>query len=107
MSDIALPKAVADFVAATNAHDTDGLLAVFADGAVVSDDGHTLTTATEIRSWIGSHLIDPQVVLSPTSYENNRLVASAVATSIAAPMNFAFDLAITGDLVTDLSIDLA
>jgi hypothetical protein len=33
MDDIALPKAVEDFVAATNAHDADALAAVFGDGA--------------------------------------------------------------------------
>lgn len=107
MSAVTLPKAVADFVAATNAHDADGLFAVLADGAVVRDDGHTLTTEAEIRAWIRSHLVEPRIVISPTSFEGGRLIAVTDAAALEAPLTFAYDVVIDGDLISELAIDLA
>ncbi|MBT2502132.1 nuclear transport factor 2 family protein [Curtobacterium sp. ISL-83] len=107
MSDITLPKAVEAFVATTNAHDAEALFAVFADTAVVHDDGNAYTTEEEIRSWIQVHQIGPKIVLTPTSFNDGRLVASVNGEFDGGPMNFAFDFTTEGDLVTDLAIGLA
>ena len=60
MDDITLPKAVENFIAATNAHDANALAAVFGDGATVRDDGKTWAGEAEIREWIQGHLITPR-----------------------------------------------
>lgn len=107
MSDVNLPKAVENFVAATNAHDAEALFGVFADDAVVRDDGNTFTSEAEIRGWIQSHMIGPKVVLSPTSFEAGRLVASSNADLPGGPWPFAFDFVTKDDRVSDVAISQA
>ncbi|MEU1885863.1 nuclear transport factor 2 family protein [Micromonospora sp. WMMD987] len=104
MNDVTLPTAVENFVAATNAHDAHALAAVFGDGATVRDDGKTWTGGTEIREWIGSHLITPRIVLTPTSFADDRLVASGDGDFPGGPLSFSFVFAIQDDQVTDLTI---
>jgi ketosteroid isomerase-like protein len=105
MDDVTLPKAVDSFVAATNAHDAEALNAVFGDGATVSDDGKSWTGAAEIRDWIQVHLIDPRIVLTPASFEGDRLVASGDGDFPGGPLSFAFVFGIEDDRVTSLVID--
>lgn len=107
MSEITLPQAVEDFVTATNAHDGDGLLAVFAPGAVVVDDGTTYATETELREWIKVHQVDPKIVITPTSFDADRLVASVDGEFPGGPLSFAFTFATKGDAITHLSIEVA
>lgn len=107
MTDITLPKAVEDFVAANNSHDVDAVMATLAPNAVVTDDGATYTDDAGIRAWIGSHLIAPRIVMTPTSFEGDRLVASSAGEFPGSPQAFAFTFDLDGDLVKGLSIDLA
>jgi len=100
-----LPPAIARFIATNNAHDGDALLAVFAPGATVADDGMTHNTEDAIRAWIKSHLTDPNIVLTPKSYDAGRLVASGDGDFPGGPLDFAFDFEIRDDAVTRLSIE--
>ncbi|MEV4722294.1 nuclear transport factor 2 family protein [Micromonospora humida] len=104
MNDITLPDAVENFVAATNAHDPNALTAVFADGATVRDDGKTWAGQTEIREWIQGHLITPRIVLTPTSFADDRLVASGDGDFPGGPLSFSFEFGITDGQITDLAI---
>jgi hypothetical protein len=107
MSEIKLPKAVDDFVTTTNAHDGDALLAVFAPGAIVIDDGTIYATETELREWIKVHQVDPKIVITPTSFDADRLLASVDGEFPGGPLSFAFTFATEGDVITDLSIEVA
>lgn len=107
MSTITLPNAVAQFVVANNAHDADALLAVFADGAVVRDDGKTITSEAELRDWIRSHLIDPNVVITPLSFDDGRLLATSTADLPGSPWTFAFEFTLQDGRISGLSIELA
>lgn len=100
-----LPQAVEQFIAANNAHDGDALLALFAPGATVADDGKTHTTAAEIRAWIKSHLTDPNIVITPKSYAAGRLVASGDGDFPGGPLDFAFDFETKDDAIARLSIE--
>jgi hypothetical protein len=51
------------------------------------------------------HLIDPKIVLTLTSYADNRLVASGDGDFPGGPLSFAFVFGIKDDQVTDLAID--
>lgn len=106
MSTITLPQAIENFGAANNTHDVDALMATLAPDAVVSDDGKTYTDDAGIRDWIGSHLIAPKIVITPTSFENDRMVASSAGEFPGSPQPFVFNFDIEGDLVKGLSIDL-
>ncbi|GID28734.1 nuclear transport factor 2 family protein [Paractinoplanes brasiliensis] len=105
MNDIALPKAVETFIAATNAHDATALAAVFGDRATVHDDGKTWAGEAEIHEWIQGHLIDPKIVLTPISFAGDRLVASGDGDFPGGPLSFAFVFGIKDNQVTDLAID--
>jgi ketosteroid isomerase-like protein len=105
MSDIEIPKAVESFIAANNAHDATALAAVFGDGATVRDDGKAYTGAAAIREWIQAHLIDPRIVITPTSFAGDRLVASGDGDFPGGPLSFAFVFGIEDDRITDLAID--
>lgn len=107
MSTVSLPRAIERFVAADNTHDVDALMATFATDAVVSDDGKTYADAAGIRAWIGSHLVDPEIVITPTSFEDGRMVASSAGDFPGSPQSFAMDFVVEGDLVKGLSIDLS
>ncbi|WP_030453398.1 nuclear transport factor 2 family protein [Herbidospora cretacea] len=105
MNEIILPKAVENFIAATNAHDANALNTVFGDGATVRDDGTTYTGGAEIREWIQGHLINPKIVITPTSFAGDRLVAFGDGDFPGGPLSFAFVFGIKDDQITDLTID--
>lgn len=100
-----LPQVIANFIATNNAHDGDALLALFAPGATVADDGKTHSTEAEIRAWIKSHLTDPNIVITPKSYDADRLVASGDGDFPGGPLDFAFDFEIKDDAISSLSIE--
>jgi hypothetical protein len=47
-----LPSTLARYFTATNSHDVDGMLVLFADGAVVKDEGREYRGAVAIREWM-------------------------------------------------------
>ena len=106
MAVISLPQAVEQFVSATNAHDADALYAVFAPGAVVVDDGATFATEDELRGLIKNQIVGVKVVLTPISYDADRLVASGAGEFPGSPLTFAFTFTTKDDLITHLSIEL-
>ena len=107
MAVISLPQAVEQFVSATNAHDADALLAMFAPEAVVVDDGATFATEAELREFIKVQIVAPKVVLTVISYEADRLVASGDGEFPGGPLTFAFTFTTKDNLITHLSIELA
>lgn len=102
-----LPATVAAFVSVNNTHDVDALTALFADDAVVLDDGSTFTGRAEIAEFIRLQIAAPRIVLTPTGFEGDRLVASATGDFPGGPLEFAFVFVIRDDLITELSIGLA
>jgi hypothetical protein len=104
MSTIALPAAVDAFVAATNAHDADALVAVFAPAAVVVDDGTTYDTPERVREWLTVHQIEPRVVITPTSFDDGRLLASVDGDFPGGPLRFAFDVEVIEGRMARLEI---
>ena len=107
MTAITLPQTVQNFVTTTNAHDREALFAVFAPGATVVDDGTTYATEADIRGFIKGHLVDPKVVITPTSYGAGRMVASADSEAPGGPLTFGFTFETKDDLITHLSIEVA
>ena len=100
-----LPQAIETFIATNNAHDGDALLALFAPGATVADDGKTHGGEAEIRAWIEIHLIAPNVVITPKSYDAGRLVASGDGDFPGGPLDFTFDFETADNAIIRLSIE--
>jgi ketosteroid isomerase-like protein len=105
MTVMSLPQAVEQFVSATNDHDADALLAVFAPEAVVVDDGATFATEDELSGFIRNQIVAPKIVLTPISYDGDRLVASGDGDFPGGPLTFAFTFATKDNLITHLSIE--
>ncbi|RKQ88311.1 SnoaL-like protein [Solirubrobacter pauli] len=105
MTAITLPRAIETFVAATNAHDAKALEAAFAPGATIVDAGTTFATEAELREFFQVHLVNPKIVLTPTSYEDGRLVASGDGDFPGGPLSFAFTFGIDDDVITDPVIE--
>ncbi|WP_052350352.1 nuclear transport factor 2 family protein [Paenibacillus gorillae] len=59
-----LPEAIASFVFASNAHQTDDMLAAFADDAVLTDDNRVFEGKTAIREWSDGEYIGSRVNLT-------------------------------------------
>jgi len=107
MSTIPLPKAVEDFVAANNRHDADALMGTLAPNAVIFDDGTIYTQDSDIREWIGSHLVVPNIVISPTCFVDGQMLAVSAGDYPGSPQSFAFTFDIAGKQVMRLSIEPA
>lgn len=107
MSDITLPEAVANFVTASNSHDVDAVMSTLTPDAVVSDDGKAYADDASIRAWISSHLVAPNIVITPVSFDNGRMVASSAGEFPGSPQLFALNFDVDGGLVKGLSIDLS
>lgn len=105
MTAITLPIAIENFVAATNAHDVSALERAFAPGATIVDNGSTFATETERRAFFQDHLVTPKIVLTPTSHEDGRLVASGDGDFPGGPLSFAFTFEVEGNAITDLVIE--
>jgi SnoaL-like protein len=61
-----LPPTLARYFAATNSHDVDGMLVLFADGAVVKDEGREHRGAVAIREWMREAIARYAFEVEPT-----------------------------------------
>jgi ketosteroid isomerase-like protein len=61
-----LPSVVADYIAAVNDFDEDGIVAIFADDAVVNDARREFWGADEIRKWVIKEFLDDHVTMDVT-----------------------------------------
>lgn len=59
-----LPAPVASFVAAVNAYDSDAILQVFADDALVNDIRREFRGKPAIKRWVDREIVGPKVTLA-------------------------------------------
>ena len=58
-----LPPAVADYLAAVNAHDLDGMVAAFAPDAYVNDARREINGVDAIRRWAEKEMVGDHVTM--------------------------------------------
>ena len=63
MSKEQLPQAIAAFIEATNAHQSDELLATVSESAVLTDEGQTYRGIRAIKEWSDEKYIGAKVTL--------------------------------------------
>jgi len=61
-----LPGAVAAYIEAVNAFDTDAIMATFADEALVNDVRREFVGSASIRAWARRELVDDKVTMEVT-----------------------------------------
>lgn len=107
-----IPKPIAHFIEATNHHNTDALLAVLSDTAVLSDEGHDYRGIGEIKKWSDEKLIGAKVTLQPirTVERSGKTIVTAKVdgnfdkTGLPDPFQMDFHFTIDSNKVTTLSI---
>jgi hypothetical protein len=109
---IALPPLVAAFVEATNGVDLEGLLATFAEDALVNDQLRDYWGKPAIREWAQRDIINVRLTMNVTQVINH--YGSFIVTAnvdgnydkrgLPDPLVLAFYLMAQGDLIVQLII---
>ena len=60
-----LPPVVADYLAAVNAHDRDGMVSTFAPDAYVNDARREINGVDAIRRWVEKEMVGDHVTMEP------------------------------------------
>ena len=69
--DLQLPQAIAAFIDATNAHNSEEFLATLTDDAVITDEGHTYRGIAAIKEWSDEKYIGAKVTLDVVDVMNS------------------------------------
>ena len=107
---ITLPEPIAAYLAATNRHDVDAMLAPFAATAIVKDEGQERRGAAAIRDWIKettekyNHTV---TVLGVEESDGKTVVTGRVAGNFpGSPVDLRYDVTLAGGKISRLEIHL-
>ena len=105
---VELPKPIAAYIAAENAHDTEALGQCFADDAVVRDEGRTFEGLTAIKEWKTEtkkkyqHTVEP---LASVHKDGNTIVTGRVAGNFpGSPTDLQFVFRLEAGKIASLEI---
>ena len=59
----ALPQLISEHICAVNAHDTDAIMATFAEDAYVNDNRREIRGAAAIRRWVEKEIVGDKVTM--------------------------------------------
>jgi hypothetical protein len=103
-----LPRVLADYFAATNAHDVGAMIAAFTEDATVHDEGRDHVGVAAIRAWMKETIekYDYKVELIESSRNGSRAVAlvSLRGTFPGSPITLQYDFTLSGERVARLEI---
>ena len=103
-----LPRVVADYFAATNAHEVDAMSAAFTEDATVRDERREHTGAAAIRAWMEETIEKYDYEVEPI--ESSRNGSSAVVlVSLrgkfpGSPITLRYTFALSGERIARLEI---
>jgi hypothetical protein len=103
-----LPRVLADYFAATNAHDVGAMSAAFAEDATVRDEGRDHVGVVAIRAWMKETIEKYDYKVEPI--ESSRNGSSAVVlVSLrgkfpGSPITLRYDFTLSGERVARLEI---
>jgi hypothetical protein len=113
--ELQISKPIADFVEAIKEHDADAFLALFADNAVITDEGNEYQGIAAIREWNDEKNTGAEIILTPvaTTDRNGKTILTVEVDGnfdkTRLPDPFLMDLYFTLDenLITTLEYRLA
>ena len=113
--ELQLPQAIATFIEATNAHNTDEFLATLVDDAVITDEGQEYRGFAAIKTWSAEKYVGAKVTLDVVEVVNRgdeTIVTVEVdgkfdKTGLPEPFLMAFHFTTDTRRVTTLNIRLA
>lgn len=104
----ALPKPIANYVAANARLDLDGMLQPFAPDAVARDDGRVHRGHAELRRWIQDDTIAARAIFTPDAWreEDDRVVVERLTHGDfqGSPLRFSMRFTLEGDSIRGLEI---
>ena len=114
-NELQIKKPISDFVKAVNEHNNKAFLAVFAENAVITDEGHKYQGIAAIKDWDEEKNIGANITLSPIEIteRNGKTILTAEVDGnfdkTGLPDPFLMDLYFTHDenLISALEYRLA
>ena len=103
-----LPRVLAEYFAATNAHDVEGMIAAFTEDAMVHDEGRDHVGVAAIRAWMKETIEKYDYKVEPI--ESSRNGSSAVVlVSLrgkfpGSPITLQYAFTLSGERVARLEI---
>lgn len=105
---IALPPPIAAYYNAKNRHDIDGMLAPFADDALVHDEGHDHRGRADIRGWMEGTTRKYRVTSTPeeSSTKGAELIVRALVSGNfpRSPAHLTYRFVLANDRIARLMI---
>jgi ketosteroid isomerase-like protein len=103
-----LPKVLAEYFAATNAHDVGAMIAAFAEDATVHDEGRDHVGVSAIRTWMEETIEKYDYKVEPIDSSRNGSSA-VVLVSLrgkfpGSPISLQYAFTLSGDGVARLEI---
>jgi SnoaL-like domain len=104
----ALPKLIADYVAANARLDLNGMLEPFAPDAVVRDDGGEHRGHAELRRWMQEATLAARAIFTPDALreENGQVIVDGVTAGDfkGSPLRFTMRFTLADDGIRALEI---
>jgi uncharacterized protein (TIGR02246 family) len=105
---VELPKPIAAYIAASNAHDADACAACFADDAVVRDEGREMRGVAAIRGWMDAaiakyhHTVE---VVTTAETDGDTIVRCRLSGNFpGSPVDLRHAFVVVGEKITRLEI---
>ncbi|TIV64237.1 MAG: nuclear transport factor 2 family protein [Mesorhizobium sp.] len=103
-----LPPPIAAYVAANARLDVDGMLAPFAAGAVLRDNGAVLRGSSEIKHLLEEAVVGAKAIFTPDTvrYEDGQVVVEGPAHGEfkGSPIRFTYRFTLENDAIKALEI---
>lgn len=103
-----MPPTIDTYFAATNKHDVNGMIAVFADGAVVKDEGRDHHGSDAIRKWMKDTLAkyDFKVETTGVTARDGKVVVTGLVSGNfpGSPVSLRYEFTLDHEKITRLEI---
>lgn len=103
-----LPFPITAYVEANARLDTEGMLAPFAPGAVVHDEGAELVGHDAIRAWIQSAIVGTQAIFTPDGWRQEDgytfVEGPAAGDFPGSPIRFVFRFEVRDGAIASLEV---
>lgn len=103
-----LPQPLANYFAAKNRHDTDGMLIPFSSNATVRDEGETYQGSAAIRRWMeettNKYRVTVEVADAVVSGNAWRIAGIVSGNFPGSPATLHYNFTLAGDRITRLEI---
>jgi len=101
---IELPEPIAAYFVGTNNHDTDAMLAPFADGAIVKDEGQERRGLAAIQEWLEETTRKYRPTVAVTDVAETAVTGRVSGNFPGSPINLRYAFTLAGGKIVRLEI---